>query len=248
MGEPAETIDGWYCYHDFRSIDWTSWKRVPADERHSILAEFISMVEEWADNENRAEGSYALYSIIGQKADIMFMLLRPTMKELEQIEKAFNKTRLAEYTIPAYSYVSVVELGKYMFRGEGDPLEDPSIRERVFPILPKWEHVCFYPMYKKREGNDNWYSLPAKERGQLMYSHGMIGRKYAGHVKQIITGSTGFDDWEWGVTLFAHDVLQFKKLIYEMRFDEVSARFSEFGPFYIGNVLKKDEIEVYFQV
>ncbi|QQK78062.1 heme-dependent peroxidase [Salicibibacter cibarius] len=248
MPEPAETIDGWYCLHDLRSIDWTSWKRVPVDERQEILAEFTAMVDEWIDNEKNEEGSYALYSIVGQKADLMFMLLRPTMEELEQIEKAFNQSRLAEYTIPAYSYVSVVELGKYMFKGEGDPLEDPSIRERIFPILPKWEHICFYPMDKKREGDDNWYMMPAKDRGQLMYGHGMVGRKYAGYVKQVITGSVGFDDWEWGVTLFAHDVLQFKKLVYEMRFDEASARFAEFGPFYVGNVLKKDKITGYFQV
>ncbi|SDI48807.1 hydrogen peroxide-dependent heme synthase [Natribacillus halophilus] len=248
MPEPAETIDGWYCLHDFRSIDWTSWKRVPEDERHQILAEFISMVEDWIDNEQKEEGSYALYSIVGQKADLMFMLLRPTMQELERIEKAFNQTRFAEYTIPAYSYISVVELGKYMFRGEGDPLEDPSVRERVFPILPKWEHICFYPMDKKREGDDNWYMMPAKERGQLMYGHGMVGRKYSGYVKQVITGSVGFDDWEWGVTLFAHDVIQFKKLVYEMRFDEASARFAQFGAFYVGNVLEKDAIADYFQV
>lgn len=88
---------------------------------------------------------------------------------------------------------------------------------------------------------------PAKERGQMMYSHGMVGRKYAGKVKQVITGSVGFDDWEWGVTLFAHDVLQFKKLVYEMRFDEVSARFADFGSFYVGNVLTLEDVDFYFK-
>ncbi|GAK03430.1 LOW QUALITY PROTEIN: hemoprotein HemQ [Geomicrobium sp. JCM 19037] len=246
MGEPAETIDGWYSLHDFRTIDWAALKRLPEDERQQIITEFKDMVEDWIDNEQREEASYAVYSIVGQKADLMFMLLRPTMKELNEIENAFNQTRFSEFTIPSYSYVSVVELGKYMYRGDGDPLEDPSIRERVFPILPKWEHICFYPMDKKRDGDDNWYMLPAKERGQMMYSHGMIGRQYSGIVKQVITGSVGFDDWEWGVTLFAHDVLQFKKLVYEMRFDEVSARFAEFGSFYVGNVLPLEEIDFFF--
>ncbi|GAK06966.1 LOW QUALITY PROTEIN: hemoprotein HemQ [Geomicrobium sp. JCM 19038] len=247
MAEPAETIDGWYSLHDFRTFDWAAWKRVPAEERGQIVAEFKEMIEDWMHNEERGEGSYALYSIVGQKADIMFMLLRPTMQELNEIENAFNQTRFAEFTIPSYSYVSVVELGKYMYRGDGDPLDDPGIRERVFPVLPKWEHICFYPMDKSREGDDNWYMTPAKERGQMMYSHGMVGRKYAGKVKQVITGSVGFDDWEWGVTLFAHDVLQFKKLVYEMRFDEVSARFADFGSFYVGNVLTLEDVDFYFK-
>src|SRR5690606_3880375 len=168
--------------------------------------------------------------------------LRPTMEELNEIETEFNKTKLAEYTIPSYSYVSVVELSTYL-PSEGDPYENPEVRARLYPILPKAKYFCFYPMDKRREGNDNWYMLSMEERRNFMRSHGMIGRKYAGKVKQIITGSVGFDDWEWGVTLFADDVLQFKKLVYEMRFDEVSARYGEFGPFLVGNRLDKEKFE-----
>ena len=103
-------------------------------------------------------------------------------------------------------------------------------------------------MNKKREGNDNWYSLTIDERKAMMRKHGMIGRQYAGKVKQIITGSVGFDDWEWGVTLFADDALQFKKLVYEMRFDEVSARFGEFGEFFVGNLLSLDKLDHMLQL
>jgi len=103
-------------------------------------------------------------------------------------------------------------------------------------------------MDKRRQGEDNWYMLPMEDRKKLMYSHGMIGRQYAGKVKQIITGSVGFDDYEWGVTLFAEDVLQFKKLVYEMRFDEVSARYGEFGSFFVGNILSEDQVSNFLTV
>ncbi|QSS99889.1 heme-dependent peroxidase [Pontibacillus sp. ALD_SL1] len=247
MPEAVETLDGWYCLHDLRSIDWTSWKHASSDERESAIHEFHQLLEKWNQTEQNKEGSHALYTVVGQKADFILMILRPTMEELNAIETEFNKTKLAEYTVPSYSYVSVVELSTYMARGK-DPETDPEIQARLKPILPKWEYICFYPMDKRRDGDDNWYMLPMEDRGKLMYSHGMIGRKYAGKVRQIITGSVGFDDWEWGVTLFAHDVLQFKKLVYEMRFDEVSARYGEFGSFYVGNLLKQDEIDSFLAI
>ncbi|MFC7391918.1 hydrogen peroxide-dependent heme synthase [Scopulibacillus cellulosilyticus] len=241
MSEAAQTLDGWYCLHDFRSIDWTSWKKLPSDEREAAIQEFYTFLDKWDLMQQNKEGSYAFYSIVGQKADFMLMWLRPTMVELNEIETAFNKTKLAEYTIPAYSYVSVVELSNYLAgKSDEDPMENPHIKARLNPILPKTQYICFYPMDKRREGNDNWYMLSMEDRREMMKSHGMIGRSYAGKVKQIITGSVGFDDWEWGVTLFAEDVLQFKKLVYEMRFDEVSARYGEFGAFYVGALLNKE--------
>jgi hydrogen peroxide-dependent heme synthase len=163
------------------------------------------------------------------------------------METEFNKSKLAEYTVPAHSYVSVVELSNYLPAGE-NPYENPEIRARLYPILPKAKYVCFYPMDKRRQGNDNWYMLPMDERRKMMRSHGMIGRQYAGKVKQIITGSVGFDDYEWGVTLFSDDVLQFKKLVYEMRFDEVSARYGEFGTFFVGNLLNEDKVFSFLHV
>ncbi|SDI59586.1 hydrogen peroxide-dependent heme synthase [Alteribacillus bidgolensis] len=249
MGEASQTLDGWFCLHDLRKIDWASWKKVPSEERQSMIHEFLNMLESWQTVEDNKTGSHALYTIVGQKADIIMMVLRPNMQELNDVETAFNKLKLADYTIPSYSYVSVVELGNYMPPKDGsDPLDSPEIRERIFPILPKWNHICFYPMDKKREGSDNWYSLPMKERRELMRAHGMTGRKYAGKIKQIITGSTGLDDWEWGVTLFAHEALQFKKLIYEMRFDEVSAKYGDFGQFFVGNILPPEKVEAFLHV
>lgn len=247
MSQAAQTLDGWYCLHDFRLIDWTSWKLLSSDERQTALAEFQGLMEKWNSTQDQKTGSHATYSIVGQKADFMMMFVRPTMEELNEIEMEFNKSKLAEYTIPAYSYVSVVELSNYL-PSEEDPYQNEHIRSRLYPILPKASHICFYPMDKKREGNDNWYMLPMDERKSLMRSHGLIGRSYAGKVKQIISGSVGFDDYEWGVTLFADDVLQFKKLIYEMRFDEVSARYADFGTFFVGNILPEENFQAFFTV
>ncbi|WP_404292913.1 heme-dependent peroxidase [Cytobacillus kochii] len=249
MNEAAKTLDGWYCLHDFRAIDWTTWKMISSDEREAAIHEFLSLVDKWNTTQAAEQGSHALYTIVGQKADFMMMLLRPTMEELNELENEFNKTKLAEYTIPTFSYVSVVELSNYMAGDSNeDPYQNPHVRSRLYPTLPQAKYVCFYPMDKRRQGEDNWYMLPMDQRRELMRSHGLIGRSYAGKVKQIITGSVGFDDYEWGVTLFADDVLQFKKLVYEMRFDEVSARYGEFGAFYVGNILPENDLSKFLHV
>lgn len=247
MSEAAQTLEGWYCLHDFRTIDWTVWKMLTSDERQAAIHEFQGLLEKWNVKDREKQGSHALYTVVGQKADFMMMILRPTMEELNEIELEFNKTRLAEYTIPAFSYVSVVELSNYLPVGE-DPYQNPQVLARLYPSLPKAKHICFYPMDKRRQGEDNWYMLPMEDRKTMMRSHGMIGRQYAGKVKQIITGSVGFDDYEWGVTLFADDVLQFKKLVYEMRFDEVSARYGEFGSFFVGNLLNPEKVYSFLHV
>jgi chlorite dismutase len=242
MSEAAQTLDGWYVLHDLRSIDWQAWNAAAPADKDVALTELSKLVSDWEAVEARKEGSLALYSIVGQKADLIFMHLRETLEELNAIENAFNRSSFAKYTRKEYSYVSVVELSNYMAAPGVDPLQVPEIVARLKPILPKSKHICFYPMNKKRDLQDNWYMLPMEDRKSLMRSHGMIGRGYAGKVKQVISGSVGFDDWEWGVTLFADDALQFKKLVYEMRFDEVSARYGEFGAFYVGNLLTGESL------
>lgn len=247
MSEAAKTLDGWYSLHEFRSMNWAAWKSISSEERDMAINEFQGLLEKWGMAETSKTGSHAFYSIVGQKADFMIMLLRPTLEELNELELEFNKTLLAEFTVPTYSYVSVVELSNYLPSGE-DPYENPEILARLYPILPKAKHVCFYPMDKKRDGEDNWYMLSMEDRRKMMRSHGMIGRQYAGIVKQIITGSVGLDDFEWGVTLFSDDPLQFKKLVYEMRFDEVSARFGDFGSFFVGNILPTEQLPTFLHV
>lgn len=241
MSEVAQTLEGWYALHDFRTIDWTAWRLADESEREQAIAELNKFLAEWATLSEARGGSTVVYSVVGQKADLAFMHLRETLEDLNALETAFSKTSFASFTYSVYSYVSVVELSNYMGHASGDPMENPEIIARLKPALPNAKHICFYPMNKRRSGEDNWYSLSMDERKTLMRSHGMIGRTYAGKVKQIITGSVGFDNWEWGVTLFADDPIQFKKLVYEMRFDEVSARYGEFGDFYIGNRLDEEK-------
>ncbi|WP_033544113.1 hydrogen peroxide-dependent heme synthase [Planococcus sp. CAU13] len=249
MNEAAITLDGWYVLHDFRSMDWVSWKMLTDEERQFAIDEYQAFMDKVNQADENKTGAHALYSIVGQKADVMLMLLRETMDELRELETEYNKLTLVAYTVPTYSYVSVVELSNYLSgKSDEDPYQNPHVRARLYPELQRSQYICFYPMDKRRDGDDNWYMLPMDERKDLMLSHGKIGRSYAGKVKQIISGSVGFDDYEWGVTLFADDVLQFKKLIYEMRFDEVSARYAEFGSFYVGTRLDADRLVKFLEV
>ncbi|MBE9915324.1 heme-dependent peroxidase [Paenibacillus donghaensis] len=249
MNEAASTLEGWYALHDFRSINWTAWKSADDEERAMALDELQEFLTEWSEIESAKQGSTAIYTIVGQKADFVLMHLRETLEELNAVETAFNKTLFARFTTKSYSYVSVVELSNYLAGSDGgDPMQNPQVIARLKPILPKTKYICFYPMNKKRDLSDNWYMLDMEERRNLMRSHGLIGRSYAGKVKQIITGSVGFDDWEWGVTLFSDDALQFKKLVYEMRFDEVSARYGEFGSFYVGTLLTSESFDEMLKV
>ena len=142
MSEAAKTLDGWYCLHDFRTVDWTTWKMLSSDERQAAIHEFLNLVEKWNTTQNRKEGSHALYTIVGQKADFMMMILRPTMEELNEIETEFNKTKLAEFTVPAHSYVSVVELSNYLPAGE-DPYQNPQILARLYPNCQKQNMFVF---------------------------------------------------------------------------------------------------------
>jgi chlorite dismutase len=248
MGEMVTTYEGWYVSHDFRTIDWTSWKATDPQKREQVVQELMDLSRSYRSLEENQQGSFGQFSILGQKADLLFVHLRPTLEELNEVKNQFDKSSIAEYLIPAYSFVSVVELSGYQMRPGTDPETDPHIQARLKPILPTNKYISFYPMDKRRDGNDNWYMLSMEERRTMMRSHGLIGRSYAGKVKQIITGSVGLDDWEWGVTLFAEDPLQFKKIVQEMRFDEVSARFGDFGSFYTGCRLETEDLQKYFAI
>lgn len=249
MAEPVKTLDGWYSLHDLRTFDWLSWKLATDEEREQAIKEFTELLHEWDEVEKRKEGSHAFYSVLGQKADFIFMILRPTPEELNEVETKLNKSKLGEYLLPAYSFVSIIEISRYQPERPGVNLaEMPEIKERLYPILPKWEHICFYPMNRRRSGDENWFTLNKQIRATLLRQHGQTGAKYAGKVKQFVTGSIGLDDWEWGVTLFAHDMLEFKNIVYEMRFDEVSSRYGEFGQFFVGNLVESDKLADYLKV
>jgi len=254
MGKAPETLEGWFVLHDFRRFDWAKWKTLGSRERDAIVREFEAFLQAAERVEDAPEGSSAFYSIIGHKADFLLLHLRPTARDLGELERAFNRTRLADFTRQTFSYLSVIELSLYEASARGgtvDPValaNDPANARRLKLQIPDKPYICFYPMNKRRGETVNWYTAPVEERRNMMREHGQTGRKYAEDVTQMVTGSTGLDDWEWGVTLFATDALPIKKLVYEMRWDEVSAKYGEFGPFLVGTRVPVSEVRQLFQV
>ena len=248
------TIEGSSVLHQMFKLNGARWRSAPQDLRREAAAEAAAVLEEM---ERQGEGPSAFYSMLGHKGDFLFVHFRQNFVELNQAELRLASLKLADFLEPATSYLSVVELGLYdsslrlytnlKQRGVAPDSEEweREVREtmaqhrtamapRLHPAIPSSRYICFYPMDRKRDASANWYRLPMEERRNLMRDHGEIGRKYAGEVKQIISGSIGFDDWEWGVDLFSDDPLAFKRLIYEMRFDEASSLYAKFGPFYVG--------------
>lgn len=228
-----------------------AWRGLPGAERAAISGEAAGVLTAMGTERS------GVFSLLGHKGDLLLVHFRRQIDELKRTELALEKLRLWEYLEPTTSYVSVIELGLYestqriykMFAERGlEPHTEAwnaalaeemdrqrkAMEPRLHPAIPAHRYICFYPMDRKRGEEKNWYMVPFAERARLMHEHGMVGRRYAEHVRQIISGSIGFDDWEWGVDLFSNDPLQFKKLIYEMRFDEVSAVYAGFGQFYIG--------------
>jgi hydrogen peroxide-dependent heme synthase len=245
------TLEGSWALHQMMRIRHAAWRALSPTERAAVAGEAAEALRQMGGDHS------AVFSMLGHKGDLLFVHFRRDLAELNRVELALQRLRLWDYLEPTSSYVSVIELGLYestqriykMFSERGlEPGTDAwaaaldeemdrqkkAMEPRLHPAIPDFRYVCFYPMDRKRGESKNWFMVPFAERARMMHEHGMIGRKYAGLVKQIISGSVGFDDWEWGVDLFSEDPLQFKKLIYEMRFDEVSAVYAAFGQFFIG--------------
>ena len=248
------TIEGYSVLHQMMRVRWSAWRQLAAADKSAIVDEAAGVL---AAMERDSAGPSALFSLLGHKGDMMFVHFRQSFDELNSTELQLAQLRLADFLEPATSYLSVIELGLYEstikayqdlkdrgIEAHSEPWkreiaevlarQKEAMHPRLFPEMPQHRYVSFYPMDRRRGEARNWYSLPIEERARQMNEHGLIGRRYAGEVRQIITGSIGFDDWEWGVDLFANDPLVFKKLIYEMRFDEVSAVYALFGQFYLG--------------
>ncbi|WP_336343634.1 heme-binding protein [Halalkalicoccus ordinarius] len=248
--EPPRTEEGLYVLHDLRSVDWDAWRGAAERDREAAIEEGVAFLESHVDTE---EGDSAVFSVLGHKADLLILHLRPTLAELDTAEREFEGCALAEFTDRASSYVSVTEASGYTDAAadyfDPDAEADPGLRRymdsRLYPKLPDTEFVSFYPMSKRRDPEYNWYDLPFEERAELMGAHGDIGREYAGKVTQIISGSVGMDDHEWGVTLFADDMTEIKHLLYEMRFDPSSSKYAEFGRFYTGRRFPPADLEAF---
>ncbi len=248
------TTEGYSVLHQMMRLRRTAWRALPEAEKNAIATE---AAETLAAMEKSSTGQSALFSLIGHKGDLMLIHFRESFADLNRAELQIANLRLSDYLEPTTSYLSIIELGLYdstlkiykelveqgivphsdQWKAEVEcklGRHREAMRPRLYPEIPGHRYACFYPMDRRRGEAQNWYTLPLEERARQMGEHGLVGRRYAGEVKQIITGSIGFDDWEWGVDLFADDPLVFKKLIYEMRFDHVSAVYALFGQFYVG--------------
>jgi chlorite dismutase len=243
--EPPETEEGWYALHDFRTIDWSAWRAATERRRDRATREGAEYLRTTADPE---EGDSAVFSVLGHEADLLVTHFRPDLTDLNTLERGFERTEFAEFTRRTDSFVSVAEASGYnvdlqsALDGEGDAGLSRYIQSRLQPTVPDAAYVSFYPMDKRRRPDQNWYDLDFETRAEHMEAHGDVGRDYAGKVTQIVTSAVGFDDWEWGVTLFAEDAAQIKRLLYEMRFDPSSSRYAEFGPFYVGRRIAPSDL------
>jgi hydrogen peroxide-dependent heme synthase len=249
------TTEGYSVLHQMMRFRRTAWRGLDDAARAEIIGEAAVALGEM--EKNSEAGQSALFSLIGHKGDLLLVHFRKSFADLNQAELRLANLRLSDYLEPSSSYLSIIELGLYdstlkIYKELTDQGIQPhseqwkaeiecklnrhreAMHPRLFPEIPPNRYICFYPMDRRRGEEQNWYTLPIEERARQMNEHGLVGRRYAGEVKQIISGSIGFDDWEWGVDLFADDPLVFKKLIYEMRFDHVSAVYALFGQFYVG--------------
>jgi chlorite dismutase len=260
------TLEGSSVLHQMFRFDWESWKKLSAEDQREVEAEAREVFQGWEKGAGEpARNQSAIFSLIGHKGDLMLIHFRDSFADLNRVELDLAQSRLNAFLRPQHSYLSVVELGLYESSAktyaalaekgispgsqewaegvrEVAERQSTAMAQRLYPSIPSAKYLCFYPMDRKRGESRNWYTEPMAERQRMMHLHGLIGRRYADSVRQVITGSIGFDDWEWGVDLFADDPLVFKKLIYEMRFDEVSAIYALFGQFYVGVRLQSGDL------
>jgi len=254
------TAEGWYALHQAFQVDWAGLRRdPPSDEVLTGIGRSLAEILASGDE----EGWSALFRLVGGGADFLLLHFRDSLEGLAGVQAEVARSPAAELLHPAWDYLSVTEAGFYHATAEAAASNPPGsdafaadlgarvdaevasahVRSRLYPPLPEgMRYLSFYPMSKRRDHPHNWYSLPIEERSRMMRAHGLVGRRYAGKVSQVITGSIGLDDWEWGVTLFARDPLDFKRLVTEMRFDEASALYGEFGSFVTGILSSPAEV------
>src|SRR6266496_3765634 len=238
--------EGWHCLHLFYRIEYGQWQLLSREEQNAAKTNLSSLVQEVPAMEST---QLLTLGMVTPKADIGFMLITPDLHNANRIEKRLSLTEESEYITSEQEYAQTLEPS---VRNDSAKLDEALTtfqermkhyrQERVYPTLPDWPVVCFYNMSKRRGEQRNWYALPYDERRKLMKGHANVGREFAGKVKQLITGSTGLDDAEWGVTLFSRDTFQIKAIVYKMRFDPVSAEYADFGEFYIDIQLPLDEL------
>jgi chlorite dismutase len=261
-GPPSEpTIrisDGWHCLHLYYRICQSSLARLNENQRAAGREELLRLLDP-----SRPGGPQRLQTSVvsGHKAELALLVMDPDPLVIDSVRQSIRNSPLGAALVPSYSFVSITEVSEYVptveqygerLKIEGTDPSSPAFaaklkayeerevmmrKQRLFPDFPPWPVFCFYPMNKIRHPHANWYTLPFSRRVEMMAEHGKSGMKFGGRVSQLITASTGFDDWEWGVTLWAREPAFLKEIVYTMRFDEASANYAEFGPFYVSYIL-----------
>ena len=261
---PVIPTEGWHVLHLFYHLERAQWDAFAPDERNRAKKKLTQLV---AEIRATPQTQLLAFSVVSPKADFAFMLVTPDLQVANAFEKKLTLGLGPDVLSPVYSYLSMTEWTEYFTTeaeyaakmerekslAPGTPEMEAELvtyrahmakyhQDRLYPNLPDWPVMCFYPMSKRRGEVNNWYAQDHHQRKTLMAGHATTGRKYSGKIRQLITGSTGLDEHEWGVTLFAHNTFDIKAIVYEMRFDEVTTRFGEFGDFFITLQLPLDDL------
>jgi len=258
--QPSE---GWHCSHLYYQLDRGTLAALPQAKLDEGRRQIIAAL----DPEGEQATERLQTSIVsGHKADFGLMLMDPDPLKIDEVHQRVLSSELGPALVPTYSFVSVTEISEYVpsieqysqrlireGEQEGSPSYNAKVkayearlpamnRQRLTPEFPAWPATCFYPMNKKRKVGENWFLLPFSERNRMMAEHARSGMTFAGKVSQLITVGVGLEDWEWGVTLWARNPEFLKDIVYRMRFDEASARYAEFGPFYTSYITSAEEM------
>lgn len=263
LPEPSVRLtEGWHCLHIYYKVDQAALNGLSAAQKQQGREEVAAILVPTHDG---APVRLQTSVVSGHKADLGLMIMDPDPLKIDGVKQALRSSLLGSALVPTYSFVSITEISEYVptveqysarLQADGTSPDDPAFvaklkayeqrlpmmnKQRLEPDFPNWPATCFYPMNKARHPLANWFTEPFSVRSELMSEHATSGIKFAGKVSQLITASTGFDDWEWGVTLWGRTPQYLKDIVYTMRFDRASAKYAEFGPFYVSYILPANE-------